>query len=216
MKRTGPKPTEFSAEYSHLPMNREHAKYIGQGFYFTGQRCKRGHLSSRYVSSANCVECIEKKRGITIRNKRGGSTVRNAEDQALAEAALLVGEKVYVSKKMCPKGHNMRRVSTNNCIVCEHENNRKRKDSIRWRRYKKLYNLSADDFDLMMKEQKGLCGICESSLSNIHTHVDHCHNRGIVRGLLCSRCNQAIGLMDEDASRFDKAKKYLARFCHVA
>jgi hypothetical protein len=197
-------------------MTAEHAEYLGERLYFTGKKCRHGHLSPRYTSSSNCVECIEERRGISIRNKRGRSSVRNAEDQAAAEAALMLGEKFYTSKKMCPNGHNKRRVSTNNCVVCEEECNRKRRDAVRWARYKKLYNISADDFHRMMESQDGLCAICDSELSSVHTHVDHCHDTGVVRGLLCSRCNQAIGLMDEDMSRLDKAKKYLARFCHAA
>lgn len=216
MKRIGPKPTTFHDEYSRLPMSADHAAFLGEKLYFTGKKCRHGHLSPRYTSSSNCVECIEEKRGITIRNKRGKSSVRNSEDQALAEAALSAGEKVYKSKKSCPSGHTIRRVSTNNCVECEYERNLKRKDAARWSRYKKLYNLSANDFNRMMDEQSGFCKICECQLTLASIHVDHCHKSGQVRGLLCSRCNQAIGLMDEDPYRFDKAKQYLIRLCHAS
>lgn len=214
--KSGPKPINFHEEYSRLPMNAAHAEYLREKMYFTGKACRHGHLSPRYTSSSNCVECIEARRGIAMRNKRGRSSVRSSEDQKRAEAALIAGEKTYSAQKSCPKGHIMRRVSTNNCVECEYDSNRKRRDAVRWARYKKLYNLSADDFHRMMEEQNGLCKICDVQLTLAMIHVDHCHRSGIVRGILCSRCNQAIGLMDEDASRFDKAKQYLMRFCHAS
>ena len=216
MKRTGPKPLEFHAEYSRLPMNAEHAKYIGEATYFTGKRCGRGHLSPRYASSGNCMECIEHKRGISFLNKRGKSSIRTKEDQERAEAAFSIGEKVYVSIKPCPQGHTARRISTNNCIECEGLNNKKRKQKSKWSRYEKIYGLSQDGFNALLKKQNQLCCICEQNLLSKNLHVDHCHKTGIVRGLLCSKCNQAIGLLDEDVGRFEKAAKYIARFCHVA
>ncbi len=212
----GPKPINFHKEYSLLPMTAEHAEYLGEKMYFTGKKCRHGHLSPRYASSSNCVECIEERRGIAIRNKRGRSSVRSAEDQAAAEAALMLGEKIYTSKKMCPKGHDKRRASTNNCVVCEEKRNRERKDVLRWSRYKKLYNISADDFHQMKMEQGGLCGLCSHDLNDTNTHVDHCHKTGAVRSLLCSRCNQAIGLMDESIEKMEKAINYLKRFCHAS
>lgn len=41
--------------------------------------------------------------------------------------------------------------------------------------------------------------------------VDHDHETGIVRGLLCNACNTAIGMFEEDLERFGRAVDYLSR-----
>lgn len=53
------------------------------------------------------------------------------------------------------------------------------------------------------------CEICHRS--NVAFEVDHDHATGKVRGLLCSRCNSAIGLLLEDPALIDAAKVYLER-----
>lgn len=40
-------------------------------------------------------------------------------------------------------------------------------------------------------------------------HVDHDHATDLIRGILCSRCNQALGLLDDDPERFAAAIAYL-------
>jgi len=53
------------------------------------------------------------------------------------------------------------------------------------------------------------CEICLRR--DVAFEVDHCHTTGKVRGLLCSRCNSAIGLFLESAELMDAAKSYLAK-----
>ena len=50
------------------------------------------------------------------------------------------------------------------------------------------------------------CEICHSKDSLV---VDHCHTSGVVRGVLCSPCNTAIGLMKEDPERLQAAIEYV-------
>ena len=65
----------------------------------------------------------------------------------------------------------------------------------------------------MLEEQEYGCKICGTKKSYMkhskYLCVDHCHTTGKVRGLLCSKCNSAIGLFDEDTSRMRLAMQYL-------
>lgn len=69
----------------------------------------------------------------------------------------------------------------------------------------------------ILKSQSMRCGICFSHLqSSRYTKfaVDHCHTTGKVRGLLCSQCNTALGLMKDSPHRLKSAIRYLHKHSH--
>ena len=84
---------------------------------------------------------------------------------------------------------------------------------------KRLYGLTRSQYDAMHAKQDGRCAICnreESALSNKADRarglsVDHCHDSGRIRGLLCARCNSAIGLLNHDGDLLRAAIEYLNR-----
>lgn len=209
------KKREWVDEYAELPESGAKARSLGLTHYFTGKRCTKGHLSPRYASSGNCVECIEDLRGGVKINIRGRSSKRSAENQRLAENAHESGHKSYRSTSPCPNGHYEKFVTTNNCVQCGKDSLRKRRESAKWGRIKKLYGMSPNDFMLMLRKQNGQCAICMIELKEKNTHIDHNHTTGDVRALLCNKCNQAIGLFDEDAARIKVAIRYLEKFGHA-
>lgn len=74
------------------------------------------------------------------------------------------------------------------------------------------YGLSAEQYDAMLRRQNGVCAICgkpETSRKTKLLSVDHDHRTNRVRGLLCTRCNVAIGLLGHDASRLHSAVDYI-------
>ena len=79
---------------------------------------------------------------------------------------------------------------------------------------KNTYGISKKYYNKMFKDQKGACAICGTHQSELtkRLFVDHCHKEGEVRGLLCHRCNSAIGLLRDDASLIKKAAEYVAGF----
>lgn len=109
------------------------------------------------------------------------------------------------------------------CNVCRRaankkwrmENPQQVKTSGRRASLKRLYGISLEDYDRMLQEQNNACAICNttdtSGCKGGKFHVDHCHNSKKIRQLLCSKCNCAIGLLNEDPLLFDAAKKYLER-----
>ncbi len=78
-------------------------------------------------------------------------------------------------------------------------------------RLRKLYNISLEQYDEMLKSQRGRCAICrtKSCRSGKPFAVDHSRKTGKVRGLLCIRCNQAVGQMNDDPRLFDATAEYL-------
>lgn len=76
------------------------------------------------------------------------------------------------------------------------------KDKVVDTRLKHKYGITLDDYNEMFAIQEGCCGICGKHQSELNTklHVDHCHESGKVRSLLCGNCNIALGLVNEDAN----------------
>jgi hypothetical protein len=87
------------------------------------------------------------------------------------------------------------------------------------RRYKyKNTHFSQEQYNIKLIEQDGVCAICgkeEEGKTNRGDNkklaVDHNHKNGQVRGLLCSRCNTAIGLLREDVTAIGAAIKYIIK-----
>lgn len=78
------------------------------------------------------------------------------------------------------------------------------------------YGLTADTFDALLLEQGGACAICRRPYDPTHTrgwHIDHdsAKSRSHVRGVLCRRCNQALGQFDHDPALLRSAADYLVR-----
>lgn len=72
--------------------------------------------------------------------------------------------------------------------------NYKPSDKRKWQ-LKTRYGLTPEAVDEMLISQSHKCAICHVVLGRFH--IDHCHNTGIVRGLLCHRCNIRLGGWDE-------------------
>jgi len=73
---------------------------------------------------------------------------------------------------------------------------------------KRKYGLTLEDFDRMLAAQHGGCAICGELGVD---HIDHDHANGAVRGVLCFRCNAAIGQLDDDPERARALAHYLER-----
>lgn len=72
------------------------------------------------------------------------------------------------------------------------------------------YGLSLEQYDDLLATQGGVCAICKRPPQGTFSlHVDHDHRTGRVRGLLCFRCNNALGDLDDDPSLLRAALRYL-------
>ena len=92
----------------------------------------------------------------------------------------------------------------------EYRNRPERKRKMRDLYYRRTHGMSADEVDVMIEAQGGVCAICEERPDvEARLHVDHEHATGRIRGVLCSRCNHAVGLLREDPDLFARAAAYL-------
>ena len=82
---------------------------------------------------------------------------------------------------------------------------------------KKVYGISIEDYKQLFKKQNGVCAICNEPETQVHNKtkqvlnlcVDHDHDTGFVRGLLCKKCNMALGLLQDSSELLQTATNYL-------
>lgn len=72
----------------------------------------------------------------------------------------------------------------------------------------KKYGIDSEQYEALLLKQGGVCGICKRA-SNRRLAVDHCHESGEVRGLLCYNCNVGLGLFKDDTVLLSAAIEYL-------
>lgn len=82
------------------------------------------------------------------------------------------------------------------------------------------YGITLEEYDEMVAIQGGRCAICNKvPTSTGHTSkrlaVDHCHATGVVRGLLCHRCNITIGMIEDRPELLDRMRRYLGKHAQL-
>jgi len=93
------------------------------------------------------------------------------------------------------------------------ENRKALSDKERQRRF----GITPEEYSDLFKSQNGTCAICKqpetaTRLGKVKAlAVDHCHQSGVVRGLLCADCNMGIGKLKEDKNILFSAIQYLER-----
>lgn len=81
------------------------------------------------------------------------------------------------------------------------------------RNYERMYGLTLERYNRMLLDQGGVCAICSQPCESRRSlSVDHNHDTGEVRGLLCCHCNRGLGSFRDRADLTDKATGYLLRF----
>jgi len=79
----------------------------------------------------------------------------------------------------------------------------------------KAYGITLEEYENMLKYQNGVCKICSKpetkgrGKDKATLAVDHCHDTGKVRGLLCSSCNRGLGFFGDSLLLLNKAADYL-------
>ncbi len=159
------------------------------------QRNSDGTIKSDYGDTDDERYCPECKKSYSVLNFYKDSRGVNGLTRRCKECH---SKRSYQSRKKRPRLKSER-----------YENLR------RWRLAKK-YNMTTEEFSALLKKQRGKCRICGTKSEHWWTnefngglHIDHHHGCGSVRGLLCSDCNTALGLLKENEKLFIQAAKYL-------
>jgi len=77
---------------------------------------------------------------------------------------------------------------------------------------KKFYGLTLDDYNALLKQQKGVCAICKDPPTKQRLCVDHNHITGEIRGLLCRECNLLLSCINDDINVFRKISKNVVNY----
>jgi len=76
---------------------------------------------------------------------------------------------------------------------------------------KRKFGINDATYNDILNEQNGVCYICNQADEEGRLAVDHDHDTGQVRGLLCRKCNRGLGLFNDSAEKIAKALEYLTR-----
>lgn len=77
---------------------------------------------------------------------------------------------------------------------------------------KRTYGISISDYEAMVAANNGRCAICSEEADLC---VDHCHDTGRIRGLLCRSCNKALGIFKDSPDLLAAAKEYLHKYAKI-
>lgn len=110
-------------------------------------------------------------------------------------------EKAYLLERNNGAGNAKRRAVARNSRRRNH-----------WASVQRMYGITQIEYDALLERQGGRCAICRTDTvggNGKRWHIDHDHATGIVRGLLCMKCNLGLGYFDEDHHRMINACIYL-------
>lgn len=130
---------------------------------------------------------------------------------------------IYKKTHICPRGHDTSICGRNTewrCRLCS------RADSLKWYKsqplilkrlrqrksnLKKFYGLTLEQYNWYFNNQKGNCLGCQINQDDLkrRLNVDHNHSTDKIRGLLCTKCNHVIGLVNENVNTLLNLAKYL-------
>ena len=106
-----------------------------------------------------------------------------------------------VKKKSCLFGKDSHRVDGLSflCIDCKRESSY---DG----RVKREYGISRERLCEMKNERNSVCDCCKTKTKLV---IDHCHKSGTVRGMLCDKCNMALGLVGDSVETLKRMINYV-------
>ncbi len=149
--------------------------------------------------SRSCKDCVN-KRAKEYRDKhpwveRNAQRLQREKRKKLNPDGVKEYNRLYMRKR---RAEQRRQGNTKSL-----EQLQKQRDyALRWK-----YGITLAQFEQMQQEQSSQCKICRRDDRELY--VDHCHASGIVRGLLCTQCNTAAGLIADSPETAQNMADYL-------
>lgn len=161
-----------------------------------GKEYYEEHLEPKEIR--NCLDC-----GIDISLR----TLRSVRCEVCQEKYVKKSQKEYrekIQKKI--------KKYLEKCQKIKAKNSKKSNPTARNKALKRTYAMTLDDYDRMLSDQEGKCAICRvPQLTPRCFYVDHDHKTGKVRGLLCPKCNHALGCLEYINKYIDQIGNYLEK-----
>ncbi len=168
-----------AVDHTLLPPDRETAREVGALYFFTGNPCRRGHISRRTTSRNTCVECIR------IASEKYKNTEKGKKNQE-ARIARMKAEGIW--------NEDVR----HRTLKCEY--------GIGLVEYEQMFQAQNGLCAICLKPE---VIIDKKRNAIRRLAVDHCHATNKIRGLLCYACNTSIGKMNDDPEALERAAQYI-------
>lgn len=172
-------------------------KYSKSGFRKTCKKC-RSKLEKGYRD----------KDIVNFRLKRKKYRQENIE--SVNALARLAGKRYRIKHKEKLKEKDLLRKPKTTMYKKDYY--QKNKDKLMRDFYIKKYGITLEQKLEMLKKQEYSCDICKIELLNSSVaYVDHDHETGVIRGILCNTCNRALGMFKDNVEVLESAVKYLRK-----
>jgi hypothetical protein len=115
-------------------------------------------------------------------------------------------KKCHTEKTIQYQKKNKEKVNSKN-LKWDKDNPDKRRDAY----YRRTYGITLDEYNNLHLNQSGKCKLCKDVevLPKSRLGVDHCHDTGRIRGLLCDLCNTALGRLGDSVESIERVLAYV-------
>lgn len=185
--------------HSIVFVNRKSAILQGNKKYDGDTQCKKCGSYEKYVSSSSCAPCAIKQGLKKLNDKNLMAQYRTPEKK-----------KNYIDRNPEVRNNILKkyRIKNRDQFRQDYKDNPEK-----YFHYslKANYGIDADVYHSLLETQNFECAICNIGIEEVSRMfaVDHCHDSGKIRGLLCGQCNTGIGLFKENVKIFNKAISYI-------
>ena len=156
-----------------------------------------------------CKKCGELKALAEFYRNRGARDGRRPECKACTNAMRLRRYRLNPEREIA-RVRAWQQANPQRVKAWAEKNRDKRLKKLREIHLRNKFSLTVEEYDAILEAQDGVCALCECPPTpGISLHVDHDHGTGAIRGLLCVRCNNALGLFREDPDLLKRAARYV-------
>ena len=187
-------------QYSQSRVNRIKAIENGEKKYTSETLCKKCGSYERYVSNNSCAPC-------TI--KSGLEKLNNEELMKPYRTKEKTKKRLDKWREENPEKYKEQYkndIAKQKCREYYHNN----KDTVKDTYLQTNYGITLEDYNLLLEKQNEKCKICNNECpTGKSLAVDHNHETGKVRGLLCKNCNIGLGMFFDNLDFLESAVLYL-------